>query len=271
MSTINTIIGSILRDIAEAQHNANRYSVQVSGEYSKGQALGNYPVPGVRISDLEMELKYALVETTASSTEQNPTDQELQEFLQNVARQSSKAAITSVLYTWKDVLDNGELDAGEHLKLQEIEQKLRQDFGAFLQSRIQEKIGKLGATLLHPETRIDVPKMLSAIMDVVRKHLLEHSELAAFNARGNAEQRQKTEGVVQGYLRTLAFRLVKDFQPAARPAEPRLEMVISSDALAQLPPERIHTLRFKIAPSFSRLVQVEENGIVSEQLVPADN
>lgn len=66
MAQLHSIIGSILRDIIAAQHEANLYSCSLSESYGKEGKTRDFQLPGVIISDMELELKYGV-----NSSEEN--------------------------------------------------------------------------------------------------------------------------------------------------------------------------------------------------------
>lgn len=52
MAQLSSVIGSILRDIISAQHEANLYSLSLSENYGKDGKVKDFQLPGVFISDI---------------------------------------------------------------------------------------------------------------------------------------------------------------------------------------------------------------------------
>ena len=60
MAQLKSIIGSILRDIIYAQHEANLYTVSLGESYGKDGKAKGFDLPNIMFSDIEMELRYAV-------------------------------------------------------------------------------------------------------------------------------------------------------------------------------------------------------------------
>ena len=71
MAQLHSIIGSILRDIISAQHEANLYSRSLVEAYGKEGKVRDFQLPSVAISDMELDLKYGVLNTEAKAEEYN--------------------------------------------------------------------------------------------------------------------------------------------------------------------------------------------------------
>ena len=58
MAQLSSVIGSILRDIVSAQHEANLYSLSLGDSYGKDGKAKDFQLPNVMVSDMELDLKY---------------------------------------------------------------------------------------------------------------------------------------------------------------------------------------------------------------------
>ncbi|MBQ2331945.1 MAG: hypothetical protein II383_06020, partial [Bacteroidales bacterium] len=68
MTNIRRIVRSILRDVIQAQHDANLYSLQLSEEYASQGASANFKMPAAQIGELDIEVKYAIASTKPEDT-----------------------------------------------------------------------------------------------------------------------------------------------------------------------------------------------------------
>ena len=59
MAQLSSVIGSILRDIVSAQHEANLYSLSLGDSYGKDGKAKDFQLPNVMVSDMELDLKKA--------------------------------------------------------------------------------------------------------------------------------------------------------------------------------------------------------------------
>ncbi len=60
MAQLSSVIGSILRDIVSAQHEANLYSLSLGDSYGKDGKAKDFQLPNVMVSDMELDLKYGV-------------------------------------------------------------------------------------------------------------------------------------------------------------------------------------------------------------------
>lgn len=67
MPELYQLIGTVLRDIAEARHMSDLYSRQVSHRYEQDSLLRRFPVPRAEISEAEFELKFAVEDVSSDS------------------------------------------------------------------------------------------------------------------------------------------------------------------------------------------------------------
>ncbi|MCS2253490.1 hypothetical protein NXW24_16740 [Bacteroides fragilis] len=69
MAQLSSVIGSILRDIVSAQHEANLYSLSLGDSYGKDGKAKDFQLPNVMVSDMELDLKYGV--KSASESQQH--------------------------------------------------------------------------------------------------------------------------------------------------------------------------------------------------------
>ena len=70
-----------MRDIILAQHEANLYSYVLSEQYGKDGKTRDFPLPGVNISDIEMTLRYAVLDNVDNSEQYYITYDKLTKFM----------------------------------------------------------------------------------------------------------------------------------------------------------------------------------------------
>lgn len=73
MAQFSKIIGTILCDVIQAQHEANLYAGRLCEEYRKGGKAAGLHLPHATIGDIELTLKYG-IENGESKREQFETD-----------------------------------------------------------------------------------------------------------------------------------------------------------------------------------------------------
>lgn len=71
MAQLSSVIGSILRDIVSAQHEANLYSLSLGDSYGKDGKAKDFQLPNVMVSDMELDLKYGVKSASESQQQFN--------------------------------------------------------------------------------------------------------------------------------------------------------------------------------------------------------
>ena len=90
MAQLSSVIGSILRDIVSAQHEANLYSLSLGDSYGKDGKAKDFQLPNVMVSDMELDLKYGV--KSASESRNNALSYCLQK---RVIKRSARGRMSS--------------------------------------------------------------------------------------------------------------------------------------------------------------------------------
>ena len=98
MAQLSSVIGSILRDIISAQHEANLYSISMSESYGKDGKAKDFQLPNVVLSDMELELKYAVVGASDNEEQYNISYSRFRKFINNLCGEAASTVITSVVH-----------------------------------------------------------------------------------------------------------------------------------------------------------------------------
>jgi hypothetical protein len=106
MSQLNQIIASILSDINEAKSKADFASRDLAQTYASDEILQYFPVPKIGISNLEVEIKYAVESVEEKPIESSQSQQRLADFIRNFSENTAKEiraaiakeAVSNVLY-----------------------------------------------------------------------------------------------------------------------------------------------------------------------------
>lgn len=102
MAQLSSVIGSILRDIISAQHEANLYTLSISENYGKDGKAKDFQLPGVFISEMELDLKYGVISSDESHEQFNIKFNKFRGFVRTLCDEAAKTAITSVISTVLD-------------------------------------------------------------------------------------------------------------------------------------------------------------------------
>ena len=99
MAQLSSVIGSILRDIISAQHEANLYSLALSESYGKDGKVKDFQLPNVMVSDMELELKYGVKDASDSQQQFNIKYNKFRQFLNELCEETAKVVISSIVST----------------------------------------------------------------------------------------------------------------------------------------------------------------------------
>ena len=93
MAQLNVILGSIMRDIILAQHEANLYSYALREQYGRDGKVKDFQLPGALLSDMEMELNYGVVNTSDSNEQYAIRYEKFNKFLRELSQNIAKRAV----------------------------------------------------------------------------------------------------------------------------------------------------------------------------------
>jgi hypothetical protein len=96
MSQLNQIIASILSDINEAKSKADFASRNLAQAYASDEILQYFPVPKIGISNLEVEIKYAVESVEEKPIESSQSQQRLLDFIKIFSENAAKEIRISV-------------------------------------------------------------------------------------------------------------------------------------------------------------------------------
>lgn len=261
MAQLSSVIGSILRDIISAQHEANLYSLALSENYGKDGKVKDFQLPGVFISDMELELKYGVISADESQEQFNINYNKFRQFIKSLSIEAAKTSITSAVSTvlGSDIeLDEEKLQFFRRLKKEE---ELNRNFQRFLSRNMRNILGNgLYEAVDHSTGRVLVDVVLTKLMNVVSSKFLDDSDLdSLFEGKdGKALKetaanniREALKGLVEKLSEGMSFKRVKVF--------PRLDVAVTADELSKMPEEAIHVFKLKFSPTTSTITEMEED------------
>lgn len=250
MAQLSSVIGSILRDIISAQHEANLYSLTLSESYGKDGKTKDFQLPNVAISDMELELKYAVTDTSENQEQFNIRYSKFRRFIGDVCHEAARTAITTVVsVVLTSSIQRTESDKQFFYRLKR-EDELNRSFFAFLSrcmrqaftNNLYESVNRTTG-----EALTDVLcRKLVAVVD--SKFLGDHdlddlfrdADGRALRAEAHEQVRVAFDGLVRKMAEGENFKRCKSF--------PKLEVAVTASELEHLPEESIHTFRLKFSP-----------------------
>ena len=266
MAQLNSIIGSILRDIISAQHDANMYSLALSDTYGKDGKAKDFQLPNIMVSDMELELKYGIKSASESQQHFNIRYDKFRQFLKELAREVAKVTITSVVSTvMTSGIERKEIDIHFFNRLQE-EEALQRDFQAFLSRNLRNVFrNNLYDAVDTSSGMARTEVLITRFMDVIRKKFLYDSDLKnLFAGEDGMELREKADNNVENVLTGLVEKLARDFNFKSLKTLPQLDVAITADELASMPEEAIHSFKLRFSPRSYAISQLDDEEFVED-------
>lgn len=266
MAQLKSVIGSILRDIISAQHEANLYSLALSDTYGKDGKATDFQLPNVMVSDMELELKYGVKSASESQQHFNIMYDKFRQFLKETAAEVAKVAITSVSFTViNSKIDRKEIDIHFFNRLQQ-EEHLQREFQAFISRNLRNAFrNNLYDAVDSGSGTAKTGVLITKFMDVIRKKFLYDSDLnAIFAGEDGMELRKEADENVQNAVTGIVEQLAKDVNFKSLKSFPQLDVAITSDELVSMPEEAIHSFKLKISPRSYAISQLDDDEFLED-------
>lgn len=260
MAQLSSVIGSILRDIISAQHEANLYSLALSESYGKDGKVKDFQLPGVFISDMELELKYGVIKSDENHEQFNIKYNKFRQFVKSLCTEAAKTAITSAVSTIMNAdIERDEEDRRFFLRLKK-EEELNRSFQQFLSRNMRSSLSVgLYESVDHNTGEVLVDVVVRKLMDAVIRKFLNDTDLndlfggkdgKALKETAANDIREALKGLVEKLSEGMNFKRVKVF--------PQLDVAVTSDELSKMPEDAIHVFKLKFSPTTCSLTEVED-------------
>lgn len=260
MAQLSSVIGSILRDIISAQHEANLYSLALSENYGKDGKVKDFQLPGVFISDMELELKYGVLSSDENQEQFNIKYNKFRRFVNSLCTEAAKTAITTAVSTVLESDIHREDEDKLFFTRLKKEAELQRNFRQFLSRNMRDTLGVgLYEAVDRSNGHVVVDVVVRKLMDTVTRKFLDDSDLDSLFAgkdgkelKGTAAEniREALKGLVEKLSEGANFKRVKVF--------PRLDVAVSADELSKIPEDAIHVFKLKFSPTTCSLTEMDE-------------
>ncbi len=248
MAQLSKILGSILRDMVAAQHEANMYALKLSSAYRDyNQAIALTP-PAVCIGDVELMLHCGFTGKSVNEAEMELDQTAVLRTIQELSSEVSEVVITTILTTIIRHSDKHGEGEGPIARLNK-EKVLRRNFIAFLSRELHSYLKGSRAEFIALDGSVDTEKLQECILLVANDKFMTHSDLEElFSEDGSGALKKAVREDLQTNIEIMLPRLLKDVQLARPSKYSSIDVTVSSDELSKLPDECIQTFRLKISP-----------------------
>lgn len=248
MAQLSKILGSILRDMVAAQHEANMYALKLSAAYrNQNQAIFLNP-PAVSLGEMELMLHCGFTGESITGEMYEINQTMVLRAVRELSSEISESMVTCILSSIIRHSGGNEEGDGPIARLNR-EKTLRRNFIAFLSRKLYGYLKGHRVEFIDPDGSIDKERLREAVLFVADDNILSHSDMEDVFAVDTSGQLEKT---VREELRThveiMLPRILKDMKVGSKVDYASLDIVVSSGELAKLPDECIQTFRLKISP-----------------------
>lgn len=251
MAQLSSVIGSILRDIISAQHEANLYSISMSESYGKDGKARDFQLPNVMLSDMELELRYAVVGDSDNQEQYSISYSRFRKFINNLCKEAASTVITAVvsaILTSSIRRDEEDKRFFYHLRQEE---DLNKRFHSFLSRNMRKAFANNLYMAIDSKTgKVQVEIVCATLMEVVRNKFLNDTDLdKLFGDADGKALKQEADNTAQVALDGLVQKLSKDANFKHSDTFPKLDVAVTADELSKYPDEAIHCFKLKFSPS----------------------
>ena len=266
MAQLSSVIGSILRDIISAQHEANLYSLSLGDIYGKDGKAKDFHLPNVVVSDMELELKYGVKSASENQQQLNIKYDKFRQFLKELCEQTARVAISSAVTTiLTSDIERKETDKRFFERLKQ-ENKIHQEFCTFLSRNMRNSFrSNLYGAIDRSNGSVRTEIVLNCLTDVVRKNFLYDTDLdELFSGSEGGELREEAERNIVKAMETIVCKLSVDANFKRLHSFPQLDVAITADELMNMSEEAIHTFKIKFSPRNYSVSQTDDDEMLED-------
>lgn len=260
MTQLSSVIGSILRDIISAQHEANLYSLSLSESYGKDGKTKDFQLPNVMLSDMELELRYGVLNASENQEQYNIKYSKFRQFIKELCNEAARTAITSaVSVILTSGINRNDEDKIFFRRLRQ-ENELQKSFHDFLRRNMRRSFNHSLYEAIDTKTgKVLTDVVVAKLMETVRKQFLYDTDLDnLFAASDGKALRDTAEKEVHAALETLVTRLSEEISFKRIKSFPQLDVAVTADELSKMPEEAIHTFKLKFSPTNCNVTLLED-------------
>lgn len=266
MAQLSSVIGSILRDIISAQHEANLYSLSLGDSYGKDGKAKDFQLPNVMVSDMELEIKYGVKSASESQQQFNIKYDKFRQFLKELCEQTARVAISSAVTTvLSSDIQRNEADKRFFERLKQ-ENKLHKEFCSFLSRNMRNTFrSNLFDAVDGNNGAVKQEVVTEKLMDVVRKKFLFDTDLDnLFNGEDGEKLRETAEKNIAKAMDTIVGKLSLDANFKSLHSFPQLDVAITADELMNMPEEAIHCFKLRFSPRNYSVSQADDDPLLED-------
>lgn len=258
MTNLKEILNSILRDMIQAQHEANMYAMSLQDAYNQSGKAGGLMPPAVALGEIELDLRYAvsgdLVQREISDIDYAETNR----ILHHIAQEAAPLSVRTVV---KAIQESTLPYQEEFAFVDKLNSNL--NFIQMLQKRYLAFLIENEKALLTAENRLDISKVVNVLEYAVDDQILQNSELVDLF---QSDEGKSALAIIRQKIGEAMNKEVDDFIRECNidnftkiQQMGSLNVEIDAHELAKLPAEAIQRCHIKVSPQMlSKLTKQKE-------------
>jgi len=248
MAQLSKILGSILRDMVSAQHEANMYALKLSAAYRDRNQAASLNPPVMCLGEMELMLHCGFTGEAVTGEIYEIDQTMVLRAIRDLSSDVAEVIVTTILSTIIRNTDKHEEGEGPIARMNR-EKTLRRNFIAFLGRKLYAYLKGHRAEFIALDGSIDFDRLQEAIFFVTDDKFLSHPDVEdVFAGDSSGELRKKVRKNLQSNIGIMLPRILKDMQFGRQSKYPSMDVTVSGEELSKLPDECIQTLRLKISP-----------------------
>lgn len=248
MAQLSKILGSILRDMVSAQHEANMYALKLSNAYRDQNQATTLRPPAVCLGEVELMLHCGFTGEPIVGEDYELDHTAVLRTIKDLSSQLSEVIISSILSTIVQNMDSDSETEGSIARLNR-EKTLKRNFIVYLGRKLTSYLQGHRADFLAWDGSIDADILLEDTLFISDGEFLSHPDLESVFANDvSGELNTKVKDNLHADLKMLLPRLLKDINLGRPKKYSSMDIMVSSEELSKLPDECIQTFRLKISP-----------------------
>lgn len=250
MARLNHILGSVMRDIILAQHEANLYSYVLSEQYGKDGKTRDFPLPGVNISDIEMTLQYGVLDIVDNSEQPYIAFEKLNKFMNELCDTVAKKTIDNMeqYVTSNNIQTDKGREFFEKIKkkgevyqyyLRFIVRKLRASYDGTIHELVNTRTGIL-----------DEAEIVKRLKDTVSQEIInDRDNMAKLFTDNEGKDSKVLETRIAAEIEKIVKKNCQKKNFRKKKAFPKFNVAVTSEELKNLPSDAIQTCKLKFTPT----------------------
>ncbi|MCD7969065.1 MAG: hypothetical protein LUF87_01765 [Alistipes sp.] len=268
MAKFRNLLGSILNEFTQAQHQANDYASRLGKQYAENDLLRYFKIPNAYVDGLRFDLRFAVNPGAEAEKITEVNYRQLMQFFTQLAVSITETAITSVLYASEESVVSG---FENYRKLREKEQVLKTDFRDYLSGILRKALVEKAINEVDPDGNPDPDKIFEIAMEVLHRKFFQHPEL---NLSGNMPGQGLSQEVIENcssFVSTLIRHSCKSVNFLETRESEVIDVSIDADSLSKVAPENIQRIAFDVNLRNYQVSKMDTEQGSADCIIPAEH